>query len=222
MALPQAGYLIKPGWRTSREIKDLNTAIAKLIATESSYGIRDLHLKVEAVAKLTQEDKTKRLLQGYFPDASFHLIKAIYFDKNQDSNWAVPWHQDKTIAVKQRFELPGYSHWTVKQGVPHVQPPVQVLQQIVTIRIALDPCNETNGALKIIPNSHQQGILTPRQITETVREKCATVCNLSCGDVLVMSPLLLHASDKALNPSNRRTIHLEYCSYPLPSYALRH
>ena len=47
-------------------------------------------------------------------------VKLTIFDKTSRSNWKVPWHQDLTIAVKRRLDLPGYGPWSVKDGVPHV------------------------------------------------------------------------------------------------------
>ena len=43
-------------------------------------------------------------------------VRVLYFDKNPDANWAVPWHQDRTIAVAQRIDVPGYDMWSVKAG----------------------------------------------------------------------------------------------------------
>ena len=42
-------------------------------------------------------------------------------------------------------------------------------------------------------------------------------CNLAPGGILLMRPLLLHASSMATIPSHRRVIHLEYVNYQLPS-----
>ena len=98
-------------------------------------------------------------------------ISRLYFNKNADRNWSVPWHQDKTIAVKQKAIATGYKNWTVKQGVTHVQPPIGVLAKITTIRIALDDTNAKNGGLKIIPQSHNLGVLDRVEIDRIVRQR---------------------------------------------------
>jgi hypothetical protein len=36
------------------------------------------------------------------------------------------------------------------------------------------------------------------------------VCACAAGDVLVMRPLILHASNRALHPARRRVLHFEY------------
>ena len=102
----------------------------------------------------------------------------------------------------------------MKEGIPHVQPPTAILEQMLTVRIHLDSTDESNGALKLFPGSHTEGKLTTAQID---RQKQAPVISANCeaGGILLMRPLLLHASSIALVPSHRRVIHLEYSSHQL-------
>ncbi len=96
-------------------------------------------------------------------------VRGIYFDKSRESNWLVAWHQDLTLAVRGRVNVPGFGPWGTKDGVPHVQPPIELLQQMLTVRLHLDDCDETNGALRVIPWSHAFGRLTAegiRQLSE--------------------------------------------------------
>ena len=39
---------------------------------------------------------------------------------------------------------------------------------------------------------------------------------VSRGDVLLMKPLILHASKRVQNNTNRRVIHIEFCDKTLP------
>src|SRR5687767_10708268 len=41
-------------------------------------------------------------------------VRAILLDKNPGRNWALGWHQDRTIAVRARQQVEGYGAWTVK------------------------------------------------------------------------------------------------------------
>ena len=54
----------------------------------------------------------------------------------------------------------------MKHGVPHVQPPVKLLAEMVTLRLHLDFTHSGNGALRVIPGSHLEGRLTASQIEE--------------------------------------------------------
>jgi ectoine hydroxylase-related dioxygenase (phytanoyl-CoA dioxygenase family) len=97
-----------------------------------------------------------------------------------------------------------------------VQPPIEVMQNIVTLRLHLDAANEANGALRVIPKSHQLGLLSQSHIEQIKRQQNSVFCQVEAGDAVIMSPLILHSSLKAINPSQRRVIHLEYSSFKLP------
>jgi hypothetical protein len=144
-------------------------------------------------------------------------VRAVFFDKTIDSNWYVTWHQDLTIAVKERVELPGFGPWSVKDAIPHVQPPVEILSEMISLRLHLDLCSELNGAIKFIPGSHNLGVLDTEQIAEIRTEKAAVCCPAERGDVIVMRPLILHSSSRATEPVHRRVLHVEYAGNPLPS-----
>lgn len=144
-------------------------------------------------------------------------VRGIYFDKSPGTNWLVAWHQDLTLAVRERHEVPGFGPWSIKDGVPHVQPPSGLLEQMLTVRIHLDPCDARNGALGVIPGSHTLGRLDPGQIEALCAEREEVLCEAGAGDVLLMRPLLLHASAKSQTSAHRRVMHLEYAGFDLPS-----
>ncbi|WP_141215531.1 hypothetical protein [Hahella sp. CCB-MM4] len=48
------------------------------------------------------------------------------------------------------------------------------------------------------------------------REHISVSCEAIEGSILVMRPHLLHASSKAIAPTNRRILHVEYSDYRLP------
>ena len=143
-------------------------------------------------------------------------VRAIYFDKSSGANWLVAWHQDLTLAVSTRVEIPGFGPWSVKDGVPHVQPPVQLLAQMLTVRLHLDDCDECNGALRIVPGSHRHGKLSPQRILELRAQEPGLVCSVPAGGVLLMRPLLLHASGRSQSGAHRRILHIEYAGFSLP------
>jgi len=143
-------------------------------------------------------------------------VRALLFDKAPVANWKVPWHQDTAIAVAERVEVAGFIGWSVKDGVPHVHPPTEILEQMVALRIHLDDCGPDNGPLRVLPGSHRHGKLDEAEIEHWRRTTTEVSCCVAQGDVLVMRPLLLHASSPAKLPSHRRVIHLEYACGALP------
>ncbi|HXT13878.1 MAG TPA: phytanoyl-CoA dioxygenase family protein [Candidatus Angelobacter sp.] len=143
-------------------------------------------------------------------------VRAIYFDKSSDKNWLVAWHQDLTIALSNRGEAPGFGPWSTKDGIPHVQPPVEYLEQMLTVRLHLDDADETNGALRVLPGSHRLGRLSAEQIQNLRAKQTEFLCAAKAGDALLMRPLLLHASGRSRSTKHRRILHVEYAGFQLP------
>jgi len=103
----------------------------------------------------------------------------------------------------------------MKDGVQHVQPPREVLERMVSLRVHLDDCLEENGAIKFVPGSHSRGMLAPTDISE-LREGTSVCCAAQRGDVILMRPLILHSSSQSTNPDHRRVLHIEYAAQALP------
>ncbi len=98
----------------------------------------------------------------------------------------------------------------------HIQAPIYVLNSMVTLRLHLDNTNQDNGCLLAIANSHQMGRVKHAEISQLVKQEHTTPCIAGAGESLVMRPHIIHSSKKAIAPSRRRIIHLEYSSYKLP------
>jgi hypothetical protein len=93
------------------------------------------------------------------------MVRILAFDKTPETNWGVPWHQDRTVAVKRRVDVDGFGPWSVKAGMPHVAPPEALLEAMFSLRLHLDDCGRQNGPLKIAPGSHRLGRLPVREWT---------------------------------------------------------
>jgi len=148
---------------------------------------------------------------GAFP------VRGILFDKIPDANWKVPWHQDVTIAVREKAVVGGFGPWSTKAGILHVQPPASVLEKMISIRMHLDSCNESNGALQVIPGSHRSGRIAEIDIPSVLVGSQPHICAVNSGGVLLMRPLLLHASSASQSPAHRRVIHLDFVCEQLPA-----
>ena len=172
-------------------------------------------LNLSAVERFASSPRVAELILPHTPSAP-RPVRAISFDKSADSNWGVGWHQDLTIAVRRRLDVPGFGPWSVKDGVPHVQPPVELLEKMITVRLHLDDCDESNGALRVLPGTHRQGRILSEGIQKLRREIPEVVCRASAGDILVMRPLLLHYSGRSSSGRHRRVLHIEYSASCLP------
>jgi hypothetical protein len=194
--------------------QSLRQQLLSLLGPVSGAGRRGL-LALPEVGAFARSKETLNLIRPHLAAEPFP-VRAIYFDKSAEGNWLVPWHQDLTLAVRERSETPGFGPWSVKDGVPHVQPPVELLEQMLTVRIHLDDADESNGALRVLPGSHRLGRLPAERIQELRTQLAETLCNARAGDVLLMRPLLLHASSRSTKPGHRRVLHVEYAAFELP------
>ena len=177
------------------------------------FAIRQFLKEVPSISKLVFNDKLISILKNLFGDKYF-AVKSIYFDKPQSSNWYVSYHQDLTISVDKKVEVDGFGFWTTKHNQFSVQPTLDILQNVVTIRIHLDDTDENNGALKVVSKSHRQGIYRPETIDWTKEKE--EVCSVEKGGVMLMKPLLLHSSGRTTNNQQRRVIHIEFSNIELP------
>lgn len=179
-------------------------------------GFRGLAQLVPSVHTLAHSPELKALVEsGLSADA--RLVRSIYFNKNQETNWQVAWHQDLAIAVQSKVDVAGFVGWSSKDGVPHVQPPTDVLDRMLTVRLHLNPADESNGALWVVPKSHRLGRLPASDAAITAERMGKHRCDMNVGDALLFKPLLLHASRKATSPQPRRVIHLEFADVKLPT-----
>ena len=180
-----------------------------------TFGLRDLLNAVPSTRALADNPSLKSLVEPIIGCAA-RVVRAIYFDKHKKANWKVAWHQDLTIAVREKVDVPGFGPWSIKAGITHVQPPVSVLGNMLALRVHLDHANEANGALRVIPGTHLHGRLDANQIQHFKNQERIATCSVRSGGVMVMRPLLLHSSLASLNPEHRRVLHFEYASIDLP------
>lgn len=192
------------------EIQLINTDHTTFRKSNDLFAIRQFLKEVPAVIPFIFSVRMNELIARVFGEDYF-VVKSIYFDKPEQSNWFVAYHQDLTISVDRKLDIEEFGPWTVKQDQFAVQPPVSILEKNFTIRIHLDNTDSANGALKVIPGSHLKGIVR----SESVREG-EVFCNLKRGAVMLMSPLLLHASNRTTNSKRRRVIHIEFSNQSLP------
>lgn len=176
-----------------------------------TYGIRNLLETVDGVAQLASMAQIKSIAETAIGAESF-AIRGLFFDKVPGANWIVPWHQDLTIATKEKREVDGYGPWSEKAGVAHVQPPAEILQDMVSIRIHLDDCDIENGPLVVVPGSHRNGKLSHAQVLEAAAEGNEVACTVGIGGAVVIKPLIVHSSSPARHPSHRRVVHLDFAS----------
>ena len=187
------------------------------------YGVRDLIWRVPEILRLAQSPPILEIAQAILGPAAF-VVRGLFFDKTLSTNWNLPWHQDLTIAVRDRRDVAGFGPWTRKAGIPHVHAPDDLLDRMVTVRLHLDDCGPHNGPMRVLPGSHAAGKLDAGTIAPwTARAaELAVDCVVPAGGAVVMRPLLLHASSLGTIEGHRRVIHLEFAAEALPDGLVWH
>jgi hypothetical protein len=137
------------------------------------------------------------------------VLRAVAFRKDADANWFVPPHQDRSTPVPSIAALPGFSNVTRKDGGWQAEAPVAVLQAMRNCRIFVDRTTIEDGPLEVIPGSHRRGRLARAEIPAIVARSDWRPVLGEAGDIVILSPLLLHRSRRATEPSGRRVLQLE-------------
>lgn len=221
--LAARGFAVVPNVMEHNDLSVYKDAIDATMATYESPGqspgLRNVFETIPASRDFVLSSAVRRLVAPILGE-NYFAVRALVFDKNSSStvgaNWKVPFHQDLTIAVWEKAEVPGFSAWSIKARVPHVQPPIEILEKMLTVRLHLDDCDADNGALRVLPGSHQSGRLSASDIQQQRQTQNEETCVVPAGGVLLMRPLLLHASSAARTPRRRRVLHLEFSSEELP------
>jgi phytanoyl-CoA hydroxylase len=114
----------------------------------------------------------------YGAGTDISCFRAMFFNKPARKGTYLPWHQDR---------------WNNLDRDP-----------LVTVWTALDPCTETNGAVKLIPGSHKKGCINPshgsgfmteEQAQEHCRAEDMVYLELEAGEVALLHNWVMHSSD---------------------------
>lgn len=198
-------------------LDNIDTSKETFRKSEDLFAIRQFLKEIPEVTDLIFNENIKTIIKEIFGE-KYVAVKSIYFDKPEKSNWYVAYHQDLTISVDKKLNLPNFGPWTTKQNQFAVQPPLPFLENMYTIRIHLDDTDEHNGALKVVPKSHAKGIYRPETIDWTVETE--EICSVEKGGIMIMKPLTLHGSNRTTNGKKRRVIHIEFSDMELPDELL--
>lgn len=232
-ALDHFGFCMIPQVISSDQLVELGDQIDQIIATGQQgvlgssgnvFGVRNLLQLWPEVVGLCHEPRVLNFVRKILgPNCG--VVRALFFDKPPQRSWTLPWHRDRTIAVREiPAQLGEFTNPTKKAGLSHLVAPNHVLEQMLTLRFSIDPMTLENGPLVVVPGSHILGTQAELQTDEALAELAAQapihtqICD--AGDLFIMRPLLAHSSLRS-NPTTelrRRVVHLELASSPLPEH----
>ncbi|RUP09642.1 phytanoyl-CoA dioxygenase family protein [Hyphomicrobium sp.] len=171
----------------------------------------------ETVRKLLSCGRTFDRLATTRLGNNARAVRAVFFDKNAKTNWALGWHQDRTIVVREKIDMPGFGPWTTKSGAIHVEPPFSYIEGMITLRAYLDPCRNDNGPLRVAPGSHRKGRIPTDAIPKVIAQSPEVTCLAEPGDVWICATAIVHASYASHSQGRRRLLMVDYAANDLPS-----
>jgi ectoine hydroxylase-related dioxygenase (phytanoyl-CoA dioxygenase family) len=204
------GYQIHDAVFTADEIGGFSRAIDSQDITYSRAGARHL-LGFEPVEAVARDTRLTTLASAWL-DAPAQPFKATLFSKNSDANWLVAWHQDTALPLAARAAAPGWGPWSTKDRVIYAHGPESALKRVIALRVHLDDSTPDNGPLRVLPGSHEFGVLTDAEVHAHAQRIEPRECCVAAGGVVAMRPLLIHASSKSGNLRPRRVLHVEYAA----------
>jgi len=197
-------------------VRDSIDALAQALSHLPAHRAGVRIASVEALSPFLTPDGPIGAIAAKILGPGLRAVRAIMFDKTDEMNWSLTWHQDRTICVKQRIDVAGFEPWTTKGGMQHVTPPFDLLMQMVTLRVHLDDVSAFNAPLLIAPGSHRLGRVPVNAVEDAVR-RCGThTCLATAGDVWLYATPILHASEAATRPARRRVLQIDFAVGDLP------
>lgn len=206
------GFALVPQVQSGAECESVASRLAGV--SPDSAGTRGL-LSQAWCQVLAANIRRHPLLAPLVP-VDFAAVQCTYFEKSASRNWLVPVHQDLSIPVAARVAHAGLDGWSEKEGSLYVQPPVELLQQLVAVRLHIDTCGAEDGPLRVVPGSHLRGKTEAQAAAAARQAQGEVICTAERGSVMVMRPLLLHASSKSTGNSRRRVLHFLFGPRTLP------
>lgn len=189
-------------------LAELEAALASLPPEKAGVRIHG----IEALEPLLGSDGCVGAVAATVLGAAAKPVRAILFNKSPEANWSLAWHQDRTICVREKWEVSGFGAWTVKNGMTHVEPPFELLASMVTLRAHFDDVPVSNAPLLIAPGSHRLGRIALCEVDEVVRRCGTRACTAERGDVWLYATPILHASEAASAPTSRRVLQVDFAA----------
>lgn len=209
--LDEAGYALLPALLPAGHMNEIAESLEPWL--QSAVGCRNLLAQPDC-RDMAAQLKAQLAAIGLLGDNAI-AVQCTLFDKTADRNWLVALHQDTSIPASgdpSDAAMP----IAIKEGAHYVQPPVDVLESLLAVRVHLDDCGIDAGPLRVVPGSHRAGRLDGPAAQAMRDAHGEAICTAARGDALAMRPLLLHASSRARVPVRRRILHFLFGPGRLP------
>lgn len=212
-SLDHEGFATLDEGLTKYEISELLEEFPPSNRRPGQAGIRHV-LKRRKVARVACDPRFLGIVRQVLGPEAFPF-RATLFYKSAERNWLIAWHQDTALPLQERRDVAGWGPWSLKERVIYAHAPASALTQVLALRVHLDDSTFLNGPLRILPGTHMSGVLNDDEIHRLSITLPAVTCTVPDGGVLVMKPLVVHASSKSQIAIPRRVLHIEYAARPM-------
>lgn len=137
-------------------------------------------------------------------------LRAVGFNKSNETNWSLPWHQDRVIAVAEKTSHTELKNWTRKSGVWHCEPTSAVLAQMAFAYITFDDIHDAMGGLELAEGTHKFGSIPEAEIESHIQTAVKIRPDMKIGQTLLVSALTLHRSAPMMAQGNRRSLRIDF------------
>lgn len=204
------GYAVLADEFRADEIARLLTGLNASSSARSKAGVRHL-LHDPLIAEFANDERFLCIAKSVLGGAAVPF-RATLFDKSPEANWLVVWHQDTALPLKERRDVIGWGPWSIKDGIHYAHAPAPALERVLAIRVHLDDSTADNGPLRVLPGTHHYGLLSDDAIHDLSCSVEPVECLVGAGGLVLMKPLLVHASSKSKSAVSRRVLHMEYAT----------
>jgi ectoine hydroxylase-related dioxygenase (phytanoyl-CoA dioxygenase family) len=212
-AVERLGFVIVDSVFAPWEMQQLLAELSTSTLPRSRAGIRHA-MRNPAVTSFANDSRLIEIASAILGSTAFPY-RVTLFDKSPEANWLITWHQDTALPLKNKVKNAAWGPWSVKDRVLYAHAPASALEQVLTLRIHLDHANAMSGALRVLPGTHKLGVLDDEGVLQLAQQASPVDCDCPRGAVLVMRPLLVHASSKSEVSAPRRVLHVEYAAAPI-------
>ena len=207
-SIKEQGYATVPGVLSTRELIPVLVSLADLKPLPHRAGVRHV-LSHPTVSVVAHGPRLMEIARAVLGDSALPF-RATLFDKTPEANRLLSWHQDTLLPFREMTDVPGWGPWSEKEGVIYAHAPAGALEQVLALRLHLDDCTEANGPLRVLPGTHELGVLSDAEIERHATYEEPVEVLMSKGGMVAMRPLLIHASSKSRSQAPRRILHIEY------------
>ena len=189
------GFAIHENVFDAAEIVTVIEALTGPGVTRSKAGARHV-LSVPAVRSLAEDARLLTLAEQFVGPGATPFRATLFESLRPPTGWSsgTRTRPYRSFAHIDRIELGPL----VDQGWCPVCPCSGMgAGTCVALRVHLDDSTSTNGPLRVLPNTHRDGVGDEAAIDQCAREQSAINCLAAAGGVVAMRPLTIHASSKS-------------------------